>query len=139
MKKDHLLIAVAFLVHLAAWFLPVAREGVRFPDSLPGAQAFVIAVEGIQGPPWYEGVLSGLSALSTILFLLGAGWVVAKGSPRVRNISAWIAACAFVVNAHWIRDSGRIGLRIGYYLWWISFLLLALGLLWPSRATNREI
>src|SRR5579863_8120824 len=127
MKKDRWLIALAFFVHAVAWFLPVAKEGVRFPDALPGWQAFFIAVVGTQGPPWYEGLLSGMSALSTALFVLGAGWVAAIGSRKIRRVSAWIALGAFVVNAHWIRFSGRIGLKIGYYLWWISFLLLAMG------------
>jgi hypothetical protein len=56
---------------------------------------------------------SALSALSTALFVLGAGWVVAIGSRKVRHVSAWIAACAFVVDAHWIRFSDKLGLRIG--------------------------
>lgn len=80
-----------------------------------------------------------MSALSTVLFVLGAGWVVALGSRRIRRVGAWTSLGAFVVNAHWIRFSERIGLRVGYFLWWISFLLLAIGLLRLSRATNGEI
>jgi hypothetical protein len=64
------------------------------------------------------------------LFVLGAGWVVAIRSRRLRRVSAWIAACAFIINAHWILwidRPGRFDLRAGYFLWWASFLLLAIG------------
>lgn len=53
-----------------------------------------------------------MSALSTVLFVLGAGWVVALGSRRIRRVGAWTSLGAFVVNAHWIRFSERIGLRV---------------------------
>ena len=137
--KKHPLISVAFLVHAVAWFLPVARDGVTFPEGLPGWQAFFFALLWSKGPPWWLGALSAMSALSTALFVLGAGWVVAMGSHIVRRVSAWIAACAFAVNAHWIVFSGKLGLRIGYYLWWGSFLLLAIGLLRLSRAPQSEL
>ena len=52
------------------------------------------------------------------------------------RLVAWTAAGAFVFNTHWIVifGSDRGDLRIGYYLWWISFLLLALALFALSRA-----
>lgn len=134
--KKHPLIAATFLVHAVAWFLPVAKDGVTFPDGLPGWQAFIFALLGSKGPPWWVGALSAMSALSTALFVLGAGWVMALGTAKDRRVSAWIAAGAFFVNAHWIGFSGTLGLRIGYYLWWVSFLVLAVGLLRQSRATT---
>lgn len=137
--KKHLLIAAAFVVHVVAWFLPVAKDGVTLPDGLPGWQAFFFALLWSKGPPWWLGALSAMSALSTVLFVLGAGWVVARGSAKVRRISAWIGACAFIVNAHWFWFSGKLGLRIGYYLWWVSFLLLAVGLLRLSGPADTEV
>lgn len=140
MKKAHLLIAAAFFVHAVAWLLPVEKDGVTLPDGLPGLQAFLFAAGAWhewRTDPSYFVVLSVMSAVTTILFVLGAGWVVAIRSRRLRRVSAWIAACAFIINAHWVRgfDSGR-GLRIGYFLWWVSFLLLAIGLFRLSRATD---
>lgn len=32
----------------------------------------------------------------------GSGWVMVVRSGRLRRVSAWIAACAFIVNAHWV-------------------------------------
>ena len=77
-----------------------------------------------------------MSAVTTILFVLGAGWVVAIRSRILRRVSAWIAACAFIINAHWIFWFGpdQFNLRVGYFLWWASFLLLAIGLFLLSDA-----
>jgi hypothetical protein len=142
MKKAHLLIAVALLVHAVAWLLPVVKDGVTLPDGLPGWQAFTVAALAINNwttDPKYFVVLSELSALTTILFVLGAGWVVAIRSRRLRRVSAWIAACSFLIDAHWFLwfGSDRFNLRVGYFLWWASFLLLAIGLFLLSNAFNQ--
>lgn len=84
--KKHPLIAATFLVHAVAWFLPVAKDGVTFPDGLPGWQAFIFALLGSKGPPWWVGALSAMSALSTALFVLGAGWVMALGTAKDRRV-----------------------------------------------------
>src|SRR5262249_34105911 len=65
-------------------------------------------------------------------------WVVLSGAHRMlRRAFAWIATFAFIVNAHWCVLSGQENLRIGYFLWWLSFLLVALVLfaLSPKRPT----
>jgi hypothetical protein len=144
MRKPHLLIAGAWLVHAAAWFLPVEKEGVKLPQGLPGWQAFRVAAcaiwpyEGWNIGGWYNIVLSTMSAATTLLFVLGSVWVVWTGSRAVRRASAWIATAAFIVNAHWfIRfGSDRFDLRIGFFLWWSSFLLLAIGLFHLSRRAD---
>jgi hypothetical protein len=137
MKRPRIFIAGAWLLQVVAWFLPVVKEGVTFPQGLPGSQAFRVAAcavwpyEGWSIEGWYNAVLSTVSAVTTVLFLLGSIWIILRGSRRLRHASAWIAASAFVVNAHWcVRiGSNRIpGLRIGYFLWWLPFMLLALGL-----------
>jgi hypothetical protein len=82
--------------------------------------------------------LSTISAATTILFELGAGWVVAIRSRKLRRVSAWISACAFIINAHWVLwyvlAADGFNLRVGYFLWWASFLLLAIGLFLLSDA-----
>jgi len=144
MRKAHSVLAAAFLVHAAAWLLPVVKEGVTLPQGLPGWQAFRVAAcavwpyERFKIDEWYYVALSTMSAATTILFVLGAGWVVAFGARRLRRASAWIAALAFVVNAHWVIRFGsdRTDLRIGYFLWWFSFILLALGFFRISGRTE---
>ena len=124
------------MVHAVAWLLPVEKDGVTLPDGLPGWQAFEMAASEVNKgkiDPWYFVVLSAISAVTTILFVLGAGWVVAIRSRILRRVSAWIAACAFIINAHWVLWIGPDQLRVGYFLWWASFLLLAIGLFLLGR------
>ena len=79
--------------------------------------------------------LSTLSAATTLLFIVGSPLVVWRGSRSVQKTSAWVAAAAFVVNSHWyvLFGSDRKGLSIGYFFWWVSFGLLAVGLFGLSK------
>jgi hypothetical protein len=142
MRRHRLLIWAAWFVFAAAWFLPVVKEGVTLPQGLPGWQAFRVAASAVWPLPdvtidkWYKAVLFSISAVTTLLFIPGSVWAVRSGSLALRRASAWVATCAFVVNAHWYvlyGASARQDLRIGYFLWWLSFLLMALGLFDLSR------
>jgi hypothetical protein len=87
---------------------------------------------------WYYAVLATISAVTTPLFIFGSVWVVLRGTRALRRISAWVATFAFIFNVHWyvLFGSIRKDLRIGYFLWWLSFLLVALGLFALSRQTT---
>jgi hypothetical protein len=135
-KRPRLLISSAWLLHAAAWFLPVVRGGVRLPKGLPGWEAFrrassaVWPFEGGKFDTWYYAAPATVSAATTLLFIFGSPWVVLRGLRSLWRASAWTAATGFVVNAHWyvLYGSDRSDLRIGYFLWWLSFALLATGL-----------
>ena len=142
MRRQQHLMWAAWLVYTAAWFLPVVKEGVTLPDGLPGWQAFRVAASAVWPLPdvtidkWYKAALFTVSAITTLLFFPGSVWAVSRGSRSLRRASAWVATSAFVVNAHWYvlyGGSARLDLRIGYFLWWLSFLLVALGLFDLSR------
>jgi hypothetical protein len=81
---------------------------------------------------WYEALLAGLSALTTVFFLVGSAWAVLRGTSPLQRSFAWMAAAAFLVNTHWyfrVTSNGWIsGLGIGYFLWLLSFAVLAVGL-----------
>ena len=136
MKRPHLLISGAWLLHAAAWLLPVEKNGVRLPKGLPGWEAFRYAfsavwpIDDVHFEAWYYAVLATVSALTTLLFIFGSPWVVLRGSRSLLRASAWAAATAFINNAFWyvLSGSDRLDLRIGYFLWWLSFVLLAIGL-----------
>lgn len=147
MRKPYPLISSAWLLHAVAWFLPVETDGVTFPHGLPGWQAFRVAASAVwpyddfHADTWYYATLSTISALTTPLFIFGSAWVVLNGTHVMRRTSAWIATFAFIVNAHWYVLSGRKDLKIGYFLWWLSFLLVAVGLfaLSPQTVDNASI
>ena len=137
--RAHFFVIGAWSLHAISWFLPVVRLGGghgRLYDPVRGWTAFTIALAavwpsaGVQTDKWYHAALSTLSALTTILFVLGSPWVIGRGSRAVRKICAWAAAIAFVINSHWyvLFGADRKDLAIGYFLWWLSFGLLAIGL-----------
>ena len=107
MKKPYLLISTAWLLHFVAWFLRVIKPG-EFRPAIPGWQAFryaacgVWACKGVQFDAWYYAVLSTISAITTLFFILASPWVVLRGSRSLRRGFAWAAATAFIFNAHWI-------------------------------------
>lgn len=135
MRKPYLLIFEAWLLQLVAWFLPVIKPG-GFRPAIPGWQAFryawcaVLPCSGIWFDTWFHAALSTVSAITTVFFILVSPWIVLRGSRSVRRAFAWAAAAAFIFNAHWlvIFGSERSDLTVGYFLWWFSFLLLAIGL-----------
>ncbi len=130
------MISGAWLLHAAALVLPVIKGGVRLPRGLPGWEAFRVAscavwpYKDFRFDTWYAAVLATVSAVTTLLFILGSPWVALWGPRSLWRASAWAAVAAFVVNVHWYLLSGsdRSDLRIGYFLWWLSFVLLAIGL-----------
>jgi hypothetical protein len=133
MKRSHLLVSGAWLVQLAAWFLPaVTKIAGGSIDPITGWQAFLIACSAAwEGDSsWYGVVLAILSVITTLLFIIGSPWVVFRGTRSARRTSAWMAVAAFFLNAHWLlqTDGWTTSLGVGYFLWWWSFILLALGL-----------
>jgi hypothetical protein len=136
MKKPHLLISAAGVLHATAWFVPVVKGGVVLPDGLPGWEAFRAAAaavwpyQGIHFNTWYVAVLSTVSAITTALFIVGSPLVLWRGPRSWRRASGWAATAAFAVNFHWfvMLGSDRWDLKIGYFMWWLSFALLAFGL-----------
>jgi hypothetical protein len=144
MRRQQALISIAWLCYVVAWFFPVAEEGVRFPQALPGWEAFRVAACAV----WpYESfsthypVLCLISALSTLVFIPVSVWAALSRSRALRRTSAWVAAIAFVINAHFyvLVGSERKDFRIGYFLWWFSFLLMAIGLFALSPREARKI
>jgi Gram-negative bacterial TonB protein C-terminal len=143
MKRPHLLISGAWLAQTAAWFLPAVTTIFVVRFTIPGWQAFLIACGAWKSDsPWYGVVLSILSAITALLFIVGSPWVVFRGTRSARHASAWVAAAAFCLNAQWLHgpygwDVGSLG--VGYFLWWSSFILLALGLFDLARRNDAAV
>jgi hypothetical protein len=120
------------MIYAISWLFQVHANGVKFPRGVPGWQAFVVALLA----PWDSQAMNRdlgwqvlvavgfLSALTNVLMLLSVPilWI---GARRGTRILACLAAAAWLVNAVWIIPPGRDQLRVGYYLWWTSFAILA--------------
>ena len=141
MKRPHILLSCAWLLHTAAWLLPVVKGGTQLPHGLPGWEAWRVSFaavwpyEGASFDAWYWAVLSTVSAVTTLFFVLGSPLVILRGSHSLLRASAWVAASAFVINSYWyiFFGSDRASLRIGYFVWWLSFMFLAVGLFDSAR------
>lgn len=124
MKAGWAMFAVAF-------FLPVVDGGVTLLSPnvgeglLPGFQAIRLAIEE-RG--WYS-----ISALTNLL-MLGTMWRTANLSrTRTLALTVGITAAVLLNAVVWIPEMGA-DLRPGYYAWWGSFGLAAVGLFSRLRA-----
>ena len=139
LRNPNLVIVSAWLAHAVSWFLPVVKLGGSHSGlfgPLRGWIAFRAALspvwpyEDMHIETWYYSALSVASAITTILFIIGSPWVVRRGSWSALKAYGWVATGAFILNSHWYISFGsdREGLSAGYFLWWLSFGLLAIGL-----------
>jgi hypothetical protein len=144
MRKPNLFVLGAWTFYLSSWFLP-AVYAQDYQVTVSGWQAFrlaacgVLPCEEVQFQTLHHLVLATFSVITTLLFLCSP-WIVLRGSRSLRKVAAWIVAAAFLFNAHWIFTLGseNAKLKIGFFLWWLSFLLLAIGLFLPYGEARKE-
>lgn len=145
MRRPGGLIGSAWLIHFIAWFVPIHTYGVvRFPSGLPGWEAFRVAFDPVWpyhrslANHWFGAVLISSSALTNFIILASIP-VVLRSSSRMRTRLAWAPLGAGVINDQWwVFDQGRADLRIGYYWWWASFIVLAAGVFRMSRGERSQ-
>ena len=144
MRKANVFIWAAWILHLASWFLPAVTP--QDFQAVAGWQAFRLAAcaiwpcEKVEFQTPHHAVLATVSVTTTLVFVLCSPWVVLRGTQALRRWSAWVATAAFVLNMHWIVTFGpqRSQLAVGYFVWLLSFLLLAIGLFVSSRIVLRQ-
>ena len=132
-QRKAIIAAVAGIVYLSLWFLPV-----NGPDY-PGWKAFRVAF----APIWpyagfsVEGFLGGLvsvaSALTNAWFLVSMV-VLAVRRDAHNQILFWILLAATIVNASWLLGTGTAW-GIGYFAWLSSFVLLTIAVRGSANAT----
>ena len=133
LSRARVLLIGAVVAHLLGWALPVM-------DDYRGVHAFRVALS----PLWpYERAniqfhipvgrlvyLSVASALTNVVFAAVAIAVLA-GAVQTRSrqlVAVWVLGAAALLNLHWpiSMGNGAPGLRVGYYAWVASFVLLLL-------------
>jgi hypothetical protein len=119
-----------------AWFWPVLGDYV-------GWQAFRIALspmwpyQGFVGGSRFKDVVDILSALTNVAFVVCLVGLVVRWRVK-RSFVISILAAAAALDVSWFVSLGddRGKLRIGYYLWVCSFILLALGAYWRTAVND---
>ena len=129
MSRARVVLLVSIVAHALGWALPVM-------DDYRGVHAFRIALS----PLWpYEQFhipsgrlvyLSVASALTNLVFAVVA-IIALAGAMQTRSrqrIAVWVVGAATLLNLHWPISMGDSAgdLRVGYYAWIASFLLLLL-------------
>ena len=119
------MLLAAIVANVLGWLLPVVQDN-------RGWQAFRVALspllpyEGFRIEPGVLLVLSVASALTNGLFVALAAMLVLREG-RAKAV-LWAAAGATLLNLHWpisMGDESR-QLAAGYFIWVVSFALLAL-------------
>lgn len=124
--KGRTLVLVGTVMYVLAWFVPVDNN--LDSSAVPGWEAFSLALSLWPGDPWYTGVHVVASALSNLVLVGALAFVLVARRTPSRLLTGILIACA-VLNTQWFILSGdRESLRIGYYLWAISFFLIGAGL-----------
>jgi len=146
MTKSYLVIATAWLLHAASWFLPAIKGflGSRLDRGIPGWEVFLSQTCALRpcgvanADPWYGTAISAAGVVTTLLFVLGSPWTAWRASRKLRHAAAFVATVAFVVNCLWyvfcVPDRSDLG--VGYFLWCSSFGLLAIGLFLLAGSNN---
>lgn len=146
MTKQYVVIATAWVLHVASWFLPAIKGflGSSLDHGIPGWDVFLGATCSLlpcadqSADPWYGKALAAAGVVTTVLFVFGSPWIVWRASRRLRRVAASVATVAFFVNSQWyvFYVPVRSDLGAGYFFWCSSFGLLAIGLFFLSVSDN---
>ena len=87
-------------------------------------------------PPWWSAALSMSTGLTNLVMISSPVVLFLPRFKRWISVLAGAGLTSFLFNAYWYIMLGedRTDLRAGYFLWWVSFLLLGLGAFSQARA-----
>jgi hypothetical protein len=125
-RRRVVLLTVAACAFILGWVLPVI-------DEYRGWQAFRVALsplwpyENFKIDGWHNAILTPASGLTNLLFALAFAELALRRKLNPRAI-AWLLVGATLLNMYWLVLAGEAitDIAIGYYVWLVSFPLLAL-------------
>ncbi|MGH7653169.1 MAG: hypothetical protein ACREN6_00770 [Gemmatimonadaceae bacterium] len=127
MKRSTPIFVLACALFAVAWFVPVIDGGTSLAKGgLPGWEALKAALSPLWDPAArdsWTAILAVPSGVSNLWFVAA----VAARTGRLRLSSPVVrrgAIVAALINAQWLSSFRE--LRAGYYLWLVSFVLLAI-------------
>ena len=142
------LVAIALGLYAVAWFVPVydlsvfARPGVKHNLSF-GWDALLAALSPLTDPHWPQSFGDALSQVSQVAsgmtnlaLLAGAALLLRRSGSLSRRVESILWNCA-ALNLVWIGEFSS--LRLGYYLWIVSFVALAFAIRQRGFAPEERI
>jgi len=132
LKAATRIVSLALAAYTAAWFVRVVKGGSTLTDGiLPGWEALRVALSPLWPYKWnidggLLGLLSVASALTNLIVLALPFWLhlARRHRPAVVIGPLWLATA---INAFWMYPTPQ-DLRWGFYMWFGSFIILAVGL-----------
>ncbi len=133
MKRMTIVATLAAFVYVLSWLMPVFAGGTTLAKgSVPGWEALRYALSPIWEYQGLSGRAENFNALISVISGLSNLWfVVALAALLLRRRGYhpgifWGLALSVLVNVLWfVLANERGDLRIGYYLWLGSFVVLA--------------
>jgi hypothetical protein len=123
------LLLAAVVAHVLGWILPVFQD-YRGLHAFRAALSPVWPYEHLEIPSGRLVFLSVGSAATNIVFItvVIAVWAGLVATRARRRLAVWVVGAATLLNLHWPLSMGdsASGLRMGYYVWIASFVLLLL-------------
>jgi len=123
-KPATVLLAAAAIAFVASWFAPVTVQD----HGYAGWEAFWTILQMLWSPGQFGGWSDRLvmaiwtsTALTNVVFVAAFIAVVAKQGAWARGLR-WAVLAAAALDLYW--HFGMDQLKIGYYLWVVSFFLL---------------
>ena len=142
MLRYHRVLTLAVGAYAVAWLLPsVVGQSLLHRGVLPGWEATRVALSPIwrytyQGTPlgpedavWPKAAIAVASGLTNLVFVLAVAWLGWRPQTVRWPLEALVWSAA-VLNTQWflLGGSSRGALRIGYYLWITSYVLIGAAL-----------
>ncbi len=132
MKRTTTVFAIAAIMYVLSWFMPVVDGGTTLAQGgVPGWEAFRVALspiwpyEGLSGDSWFSDLISVISGLTNLWFIVSVAILAAWPERSVHHVLWGLVLCA-LVNALWfVLAEARGDLLVGYYVWFSAFVVLA--------------
>ena len=124
------LLIVGYVAYALAWLLPVRKDDFA---TYYGWDAIQIALFPDPSPSsfseWCQNVLFIASGLSNFVLAGIILEIIIDTGVLYPGVMTLLCVCA-LLNSRFLFGKDRRHLRIGFYLWWLSFYVIALGHLW---------
>jgi hypothetical protein len=121
---------MAVTAFVVAWFVPVVAGGATLAKGvLPGWEALRTALDPLGGLAPDSNIIvvavTVTSGFSNLVFLLASVLVASQPARYARRVRGLLVVVT-LLNAQWLwLVGGPSDLRVGYYLWLLSFAALA--------------
>jgi hypothetical protein len=130
MKVSSVVIGIGWFLYTASWLFPVDKYGTTLGEGrLPGWEAFLTALFPLASSASLAIKVWMVSSALTNFIMLSSLGILGTRPDGFKRVQPWLLVLAGILNTGWLIlfGSERAYLRAGYYLWCVSFFVIAVG------------